>query len=97
KAQEKSESWFAIFRRNYGKILFSLIGIGFYINSLIYIFGGVDFWIQFVYMIPSIMFFTNTLLAVLIFGKTSTKKLSKNISDYSIQALEESERTIRTK
>jgi len=97
KAQEKSESWLMIFRRNFGKVLFSLIGIGFYINSLVYIFGGEDFWIQFVYMIPSIMFFTNTLLAVLIFGKTSTKEISKNMSEYSIQALEETERNLKTK
>ena len=84
KSQDSSDTWWYIIKRNYGKILFSLIGVGFYINSLITISSWGNSWVYVVYMIPSILFFLNTLLAIIIFGKSGKVDPTQKTESFDI-------------
>ena len=70
KPEQNPDAWAAVLRRNYGKLSVSILGLVFYVDSLITYFGTESFWLYFLYMVPSAMFFTNTILSVLIFARS---------------------------
>ncbi|MDC0535379.1 glycosyltransferase family 2 protein [Francisellaceae bacterium] len=84
KSQGASDSWWSIIKQNYGKIVFSLVGLGFFIHTLFVISNWGNTWVYIVYMIPSALFFFNTLLAVILFGKSGKVSQDKNVADFDI-------------
>ncbi|APC97633.1 glycosyltransferase [Francisella frigiditurris] len=70
KKQVKDDTWSVILRQHVGKILFSSFGLLVAIFSIIRYFDSNDFSIYMFSMIPSILLFLNTILCVLILGKS---------------------------
>lgn len=71
KKREASERWIDIIRHHWGKIIFCLVGISFMIASIITYWHSGHITQYMLYMLPSALFFVNTLLCLMIFGKTN--------------------------
>lgn len=70
KKREQSESWMDLIEHHWGKITFCLIGVIFMIASLIRYWESGYIFQYALYMLPSALFFINTILCIMIFGKS---------------------------
>ncbi len=70
KTFEKSDSWAAVLYNNAGKLIFSSVGLILSIFSIFRFFSSDDFELYFLCMVPSILLFLNTILCVVILGRS---------------------------
>ena len=72
KSFEDSQSWVKIILNNIGKLSFSIIGLTVACFSAFRLYGDNEYYMYLLCMVPSILLFLNTILCVIVLGKSST-------------------------